>query len=291
MPTEKEIKFKVEDLVVFKTAISTYEIITASAMQRVRGSVLASREFNADLDTVFKEVRVSYQNELAKLERRKKIIHAIIPAAFLKSAKTIYIMLSANTGLYGNIISKTFEFFLGEIEKVKPDEIAIVGKIGQALFKTTRPKMGFTYFDFPDAGISTDKLKNICGHLGNFKEVVVFHGSFKSILTQVPVYASVSGSTRSSELPEMAVETKYRFEPALASIFKFFETEIFSILVEQVFHESRLAKLASRLLLLDSASANADKHLKRAVFEQQKDRHRNFNRKQVNTYSSFELWQ
>lgn len=291
MAAEKKVKFKAEDLTIFKTVISTYEIITATAMQRVRSSVLASREFNADLDTVFKEVRASYQNQLVKLERRRKLVYSLIPAAFRKSAKTIYVLLSANTGLYGDIIPKTFELFLNETDRNKPDDLAVIGKIGQTLFKTVRPKTGFEYFDFPDTGVSATALKNICEHLKSYREVVVFHGSFKSILTQIPVFASVSGSVRSSETPEMKVETRYRFEPALSAIFKFFETEIFSILVEQVFHESRLAKLASRLILLDSASANADRYLDRAIFERQKERHRNFNRKQVNTYGSFELWQ
>ena len=58
---------------------------------------------------------------------------------------------------------------------------------------------------------------------------------------------------------------KYIFEPSLETIVIFFETEIFSSLLEQVFHESRLAKLASRMVLLDRASVAVAHALARTV--------------------------
>ena len=290
MPVEKNINFKIDELTVFKTVITTYELIAASAMQKVRDSVLANREFHIDLNTVFKEVRAAYQDKLNKIERRKKVLRKIVPSGFLKFSKKIYVLLSANTGLYGSIIAKTLDLFVDEIEKVRPDEIAIIGKVGDALFKSVRPKNAFTYFDFPDADISIDALKKISKYLSQFTEVVVFHGSFKSILTQVPVYASVSGSGLESQNNIVSESVRYRFEPALEEVFKFFETEIFASLLEQVFHESRLAKLASRLVLLDNASGNIDRFLEQAIFEGRRAKHRDFNRRQINTYSSFALW-
>ena len=171
MPAEKIIDFKVDDLTVYKTVISTFEVIAASAMQKVRGFVLASREFHADLNVVYREVRTAYQRQLKKIERRKKLLSAVMPVGFFKASRTIYVYLSANTGLYGGIIAKTFETFLGEIKKTKPDEIAIIGKVGEALFKTYHPQEGFTYFDFPDAKISEDALKHISKYLAQFGEV------------------------------------------------------------------------------------------------------------------------
>lgn len=290
MPIEKNISFKVDELAVFKTVITTYELIASAAMQKVRDSVLANREFHSDLNTVFREVRAAYQDKLDKIERRKKILKKIAPAGFLKFSKTIYVLLSANTGLYGGIITKTFDLFMNEIKKTGPNEIAIIGKIGAALFKGAQPKTNFTYFDFPDSDISLDALKDISKHLKQFGEVVVFHGSFKSILTQEPIYYSVSGSTLDSQNTAANDPVKYRFEPALEEIFKFFETEIFASLLGQVFHESRLAKLASRLVLLNNASGNIDRFLGRAIFERRRIKHREFNRRQLNAYSAFALW-
>jgi len=290
MAKEKNIKFKVDELVLFKTVITTYEIIAAASMQKVRSSVLSSRDFHSELITVFREVRAAYKSNLERIERRQKILSKVIPAAFLKSSRTAYVFLSANTGLYGGIIFKTFELFSKEFIEKKPDEVAIIGRVGQAMFKNAFPERLFAAFDFPDTAISEPALKDISDHLRAFGEVVVFHGSFKSILNQIPVFYSVSGSPLSSEIPEVKIETKYRFEPALEEIFKFFETEIFAVLLGQVFHESRLAKLASRLLMLDSASGNVERFLNKAIFEQQKDKHRVFNRKQINSYNAFAFW-
>lgn len=292
MLTEKKITAEIINLVVIKTVVTTFELIAASMMQKVRGSVLSNREFYTDLNIVFEEVRSAYQEELSKKQRRKEMIKKVLLPGYFKFDKTVYVFLSANTGLYGSIIAKTFDFFIDETEKAKPDEVVIIGRIGEALFKNKNSSRKFTYFDFPDSGISVDKLKEVTKYLQKFQEVVVFHGSFKSIITQIPVSYTVSGKELKPEVGNKIKkeETRFHFEPSLEEIFKFFETEIFASLLEQSFHESRLAKLASRMVLLDNATVNVDKVLEKASAQRRQVQHRIFNSKQLNTYNAFILW-
>ena len=81
----------------------------------------------------------------------------------------------------------------------------------------------------------------------------------------------VSGVEVPTEKSEDKSFQLYFFEPSLEEVVIFFETEIFASLLEQVFHESRLAKTASRMMLLDRASQNIDKSFDRLFFQKQRN--------------------
>lgn len=292
MLTDKKIANEITNLTVIKIVVTTFELIAASIMQKVRSSVLSNREFYTDLNLVFQEVRSAYLEKLSRKQERKETMRKLLLPGFFKFSKTVYVFLSANTGLYGSIIMRTFEYFIKEMRKSKPDEVVIIGKTGKALFENASRGIKFTYFDFPDAGIAVDQLKEITKYLREFKNVTVFHGSFKSIITQTPVSYAVSGKELEAESGGITKKEgiKYSFEPSLETVFKFFEAEIFASLLEQSFHESRLAKLASRMVLLDNAAANIDRALKKTSAQRRQIQHRIFNSKQLNTYNAFVLW-
>ena len=65
---------------------------------------------------------------------------------------------------------------------------------------------------------------------------------------------------------------KFIFEPSLEEVFNFFDAEIVASLLQQTFHESRLAKLASRLLLLDRSIVKVEEALGKAVHRKQAPR-------------------
>ena len=77
---------------------------------------------------------------------------------------------------------------------------------------------------------------------------------------------------------------------SLEEVSLFFETEIFASLLEQIFHESRLAKLASRMVLLDHAIINIESELKRTSLSKQRVHHRTLNRHLLDSLSGVSLW-
>ena len=70
----------------------------------------------------------------------------------------------------------------------------------------------------------------------------------------------------------------------------FFEKEIFTSYFEQTVGESQLAKHASRMISLDNSLENIKKNLQILNSEQQRIRHIDFNKKQLETISSIKLW-
>lgn len=80
------------------------------------------------------------------------------------------------------------------------------------------------------------------------------------------------------------------FEPSLEKILEFFEKQIFASIFEQTMRESQLAKTASRLTTLDTASENIIKKLSIVTSEKNRTFHRQQNKKQLETFSSRRLW-
>ena len=88
---------------------SAYAEISSSRMKKVRGSVLSARDFLESLDEIFQEVRKSYRKEVMQLSKKKKGDNI----TFLShNGKTVAVFLSANTGLYGELMQKTFNKFI-----------------------------------------------------------------------------------------------------------------------------------------------------------------------------------
>ena len=263
-----------EHLSVLKNLVETYKTIAISTARRVRTSVLENRAFHFGLDKWFQGVKRAYEAEAGKKSRKNSS-----PAFITRNGKTIFVLLSANTGLYGDILRNIFDVFGGELRKNKAD-VAIAGRIGTKFFEEKFPGRTFKYFDLPDNVVPAEKIHEITEYLRHYEKVVVFHGRFKNIIMQEAATSVVTG-----DMPEFSAAAplvKFLFEPSIEAVARFFETEIFSSLLGQVFHESRLAKVTSRMLLLDKADQNIIEAQKNTKFLKNQIYHQAENKRQVN---------
>ena len=168
----------------------------------------------------------------------------------------------------------------------------MVGRLGQTLYQESGLKNPVRFFDFPDQGIDPEKVKEMVNYLIQYERVVVFFGEFENLILQSPVMEDISGNkVEESQTSDTQSNIKYLFEPALEKILSLFEKEIFSIIFEQTIRESQLAKFASRMVTLESATDNIRKRLSLMSFEDDKIIHRQTNKKQNQTFASMVLWE
>lgn len=288
MINKREVISEIERLTGIKILVEAYEEIAATRMRRIRNSVLQSRGFLEGLTQVYKEVQASYKDQIERLMKKKKVkdkskLFAIAP----KNGKTVSVLISANTGLYGDIIKRTFFLFLENVKKGGVD-LAIIGKLGRDLFEEEGLKTPYEYFDLPDSSVDEESLKKISHHLAQYEKIVVFYGQFQNVVSQNPTMANISDTELGKG--EEGVKIKYLFEPSLEKIMVFFETEIFASIFEQTVHESQLAKFASRMITLDGAIENIKETLKKVEFQKRLITHRTINRKQLESLSGMNLW-
>jgi len=287
----KQIQEEIKSLKSLHTIVETYEEIAAIRMRRVKKSVLQNRAFISGLNDIFQRVERSYKQQIEELKKHKRLLKKSPVPSISNNGKTICVLVSANTGLYGSIIRNTFNKFLNETREMDCD-IVILGRLGKKMYEENEsgsPKP-YTYFDFPDTGYSDDYIKEIFDFLVKYKNIIVFHGLYKDMLSQLATKSLITRDVLESSLSQDATEVHCIFEPSIESIVGFFETQILSALFGQFIYESDLSKFASRMINLDLASVNISNKMKDVYFSMRKIDHKRKNSKQLSMLTGISLW-
>lgn len=274
------INVELENLDGLKTVAEVYQEIAAIYVKKNKEVVLESRNFYDGLSEVFSEIIAAY-----------KKAYKVLPQKNAKNLrKKVMVLMSANAGLYGEIVEMVFKKFENDATQKKADrDLIVIGKYGQAMMKNSALREDYKYFDFPDAQFNLTTLKPIIELLAAYEEVAIYYGSFKNIVNQMPAVKNVREAAKAaSSLPETQLAQKsenYIFEPSLEKLYHFFEAEIFASIIEQLSYEFTLSKLSSRALLLDKVVGNIEKKAKRVLLIKQKFEHDAKNKKQADSFS------
>ncbi len=287
MTTKKDIEFEISQLSGIKGMVEAYEEIAATRIRRTKDQVIKSREFTSEINYVFQHVKSGAKKIILEIAKKKKKDPSKL--SFLqKNGKTLFVFLSANTGLYGDIIKRTFDLFAKYVGQWG-DNVAIIGRVGLKMasqYNITKP---ITYFDFPDDKVDEGQLKKIASFMIQFERIIVFYAKSEGIMRQEVLALDLSGNPQ-TQVGEQDVKIKYFFEPEVSKIMAFFETEIFSALFEQTLRESQLAKLSSRVVGLNSTIDHIDSELEKTILKRNVLKHEESNKKQIQTFSSMSLW-
>ena len=264
--------------------VQTYQEIAATRMRKVKSNVLKNREFLSELNMIFQEVKIAYQNKNNLLKLKKRKYKPVIQ----KNGKSVSVLLSSNTMLYGDIIRKVANKFI-ESALATDADLVVIGKVGLRFYKDSGVSKPHKYFELSDTGIDQENLKRVVDYVIEYENINVFHARFEDILIQSAQKTLISEDLIQD--PEYSVEiNKYIFEPSIEKILSFFEAEILASIFEQSVNESNLSKFASRMVTLDYALENIDSRISRTNFEKIRLKHRLHNIKQQDVLSGMQLW-
>lgn len=278
---EQNIKEEIEQMNSLQRLVEIYGEIASIRMKKIREFVLNNRNFLNSIHNIFSDALLSYAEKIRQQfkEQGKKPGERVTLLAH--NGKTVSVLISANTGFYGEVVQKTFRKFIEDIRKDEV-EVTIIGKLGLTLFLEKEPKRPYTYYGLPDYGVDQQKLSEVVKHLVQYEEIRIYYGSYLSVVNQNPtVYTITAGAEIGEDVGKPAVQ--YIFEPGVEKILMFFETEIFASLFDQSIRESQLAKYASRIMAMDSAAQNIRKEIGRVNIQKMRIDHRTQNRKQINS--------
>ena len=181
MITKKILENEIENLIGLSDMVLAYEEIAASRIKDSRSFVLRNRTYMSEIREIFEEVISSYRRQVEALMKAKKLKNPAEFSFINKNGKTLYVLISANTGLYGGLIKRTFDLFIENSKNMTSDK-AIIGKLGLSMWEQTKIKEKYYYFDFPDQSVDSKILKEILNFLISYEKVVVFYGQFQTIL-------------------------------------------------------------------------------------------------------------
>jgi F-type H+-transporting ATPase subunit gamma len=279
----KDITEEIAQISSLKELTQVYGEIASTRMKKIRGFVLRNREFLSAIKSIFEDTLAAYAQKISKLVALGKLKKGSNVTFLAHNGKSVSVLISSNTGFFGNIVKETFDKFLADIRNDN-SEATIVGKVGRSLFLEAEPKRPYVFFDLPDYGIDSQKLSEVIKHLVQYTEIKIYFGKFQSVVTQRPDTQTISAGT---EVSDISAEPKvlYLFEPSVEDILMFFETQIFASIFDQSIRESQLAKFASRILAMDSASQNIEKRISELNLKKLSHMHKVTNEKQLNSLS------
>ena len=155
--TKRKIINEISGLTELKSLVEAYQEIAALRMQKVRESVLKSRQYLFGLNEIYVQVKKG----------------ANLPAGRQGHRGSVAVLISANVGLYGSIVSKVSDQFIDFVQANK-SEVVVVGKLGIRLMQDKLPDILYNYYDFSDEGVNWKALGTIMRYLLQFEKVTVF---------------------------------------------------------------------------------------------------------------------
>ncbi len=294
MPQKKIIAENLEALNSLKNLAESYEEIAVIRMQKIKDSVLKTRDFLQDLSDVFVDLKSSYDREVKDLlDKRKSGSKTILPL-LRKNGRTLMVYLSSNGRLYGAVTQKTYKLLLNDLRKPEAEnaDLLIIGNAGREMFEASGFKKPFTYFDLPDIGVDISHIKELMTKFLQYEQVHVYYGKFDNVVNQTPIGTSITGENifESEVVKPIKREDMFIFEPVLEKIFYFFETQIIANLFSQTLLENQLARHASRVNAMEEALIHIDEESKKLNVLKRLVKHQMANKKQIETIAGLAIW-
>ena len=284
----KYIKKEIPILQSLHTVAQVYQETSIVKIQEVRAGVLTTRDYLSGLSHIYSELKTSQSNEIVKLAKSSKSAKAKSG----KLQKTLLILLSANTKLYGEIVKDVYRLFIEALKNEPNADVMIVGRLGERLFKEDGMVRQHVFIEIPDSDLQPKDLEPIIFNIVKYENVVVFHGKFYNLVTQRASKVNITGEVVSEEgaTEKAQVKKQFLFEPNLEKLIQFFETQIFVTLFRQTVHESELARYASRVNAMEESLQSIKKRQKELNSAKQRLTRSLQQKKQLERLSGMRLW-
>lgn len=279
METLKEVKNDLETVSTIKDIAVVYQEISNLKMREIREMVLNNRSVFRALSHTYQRVKSSYILHNKKLGNKKKTFRS------KKIKKTVAVFLSANRPFYGDLITNIWNGLMVFLRDNSAD-LVVAGRTGKYLAEKQGFGFNLFYFELDDVDPKREEVKNIAEFIKRYEKIIVFHGRYKTSLSQELAKDDISGGVPFKKVKDVG---GYLFEPSIEAILGFFEDEIISVLFNQSVMEHQLAKYASRMMVMYQSVENAKKVENKLKREKNRLKKEKLNKEQVKIFSNLNL--
>jgi F-type H+-transporting ATPase subunit gamma len=282
MPILKEIKENLKAIVNIEAVTKTYQEIANLRMNKIRQEVLDNRELTDELSRIYTLAKKAYTTQ----PKNKKTAKAR-ESSIKRKKQRVVLFLSCNERFHGTLILDIWKEIFNFLAENKAD-LAVVGRIGKYLAERGGFGHKMFYFELDDDEPEKERIKGIIEFIKNYRQIIIFHGRFQTILFQKVVQTDISGGAiQEKKLGEIK---NYLFEPSPEAVLDFFETELILAFFNQTILEHRLSRYATRMIAMYQATGSAKERRKELETEQKKLTRQLLNKKQIEMFSGFQLW-
>ena len=280
MPSHENLSASIAFVTQLLDLVEANQEIAVMRIGRLRQRVLQTRALAQGLADVYTEVHTSRVQAMSAAEQQQRHGSALV-------------LLSTSERLAGPITAVTARHFI-EQAKTTTDDIIIVGRIGQERFQAAYPERSLTAYDIPQQDSTLEDVAPLLKQLLRYQRLTLIYPAFQNVISQKPAQREIGTVVNLSPGPQSpkqrALASRYLFEPSLAEVVRFFDNELFGLVMQQFFSELDLAMVGSRITSLETASNTISREVEGLVHQQRVRRRQQRNRKQLERLAGRRLW-
>ena len=247
MSNPREVKQEIESTETIRMLTQALGDIATGKLKETRGSIQHTVDYFQQVSVLYKTVQ-----SIALKSRKSLPVKKIIP-------KTMVILVTSNSRLYGGLDSELTRFFFDNTLKLNCDRI-VVGSFGAEILHSLSYPNQFEINNFKKDDPTFEELQALGQKVFTHERILVFYSKFKTLLNQEPFISDISTSSLEDNVSK--VPFHYITEPEIDKILAFFDTQISFLLFQAIFLEVNLSRLAARMTSMNQAEINAGKQLK-----------------------------
>jgi ATP synthase F1 gamma subunit len=237
-----------------------FEGIASMRIAQIKDQVLQSAKFFDELWSIYSQLRVNKDFGFGR-ETNKAAIH-----------KELYVIITAEGGLSGDIDQKLVQLMLQTYDKEKVD-IIVIGHHG-AMQLAQRGISYEKYFKMPQKDRNINVMP-ISREVQQYSSTKIFYQQYVSLMVQDVRRIELSRAVKnlgdtSDKTDEIISEATYIFEPSSYAVAAHLERSMMQIAISQLILESKLAQYASRFRAMSASHKRSD--------ETRDDLHMEYNR-------------
>ncbi|KKP69929.1 hypothetical protein A2X44_01825 [candidate division CPR3 bacterium GWF2_35_18] len=171
--------------------------------------------------------------------------------------KHLVVVLTLNRGMYGNLLNKVLEKGEHLYKEYKAD-LLITGKKGHNHF-IKRNERTIHFFSIPNK-VKYEQIEPLKDILGTYAHIHIVFPRYKSAVQQIVEVVSLitKPNKEKSQKKFEDIDERFRVEPNVNEVVKYFNKTIIGILIYNYFQESLLAYNAAQMIEMKNAHDNAE---------------------------------
>lgn len=250
MQTEKVIKNEIQTVQQVKNMLTSLQELYVNRMQKVKDSILLSRDYYEGLFFI-----------LAEVLHEKEMHFTSDPHTGISQNKQLVILFSGSKKFAGSVNRTVFNDFQKYIRENKC-EIIIIGKIGRDLLAQHDIKNPYDYFDWAEDSNKTETIRTIAKIITQYSIVKLFFAQYINLTYQKSLQVNLYEGLKDEIMKKHVIKSRYIYEPDKTKVTSFFETRVLEAYLYHTLQELYLALIGSRVYRMEESSINAKKLLK-----------------------------
>lgn len=180
------------------------QIETTRSIEEITQTLRDVANFKLISTRELKEHNLAYFQEVSKLYRIVKSIslqakssknypNQLLAQTDLKKPQIVCVLLTANSRFYGGLDSELTKFFIANTQKINAQRV-VAGGFGLRYLQEVSYPHPFDSILFKKDSPTSEELERLAIKVFGYKQILVFHSKFISLLNQVPYISDISAS-------------------------------------------------------------------------------------------------